>query len=191
MKSYVCFLAVFAFAAVLLAPIARSAAPVTTVSGYVTPTTGDVNDQYVFVMKYTGAVPISAATVHINGEAHPMTEVDPDDHNATNGKDYEYKTSLAQGANVYFFEAVDANSNSTISSTYAISVDNWFNFAHTDIVVLLIVLVIPLLYAVYLLRRTAKAIERLGDQPGAKSGAERKAANPEEPKAAPEEKKDG
>ena len=162
MKLALRILAVVVLSVVLLGPLAR-ATPAPTVSGYVAPSTGTVNDQFVFVMKYTGKFNLTSAILHVNDDTYAMVEVDSSDHNASNGKDYEYKTHLPSGANIFYFEALDTNGTVIKSNVAAISVEPWFNFSHTDVAIVMAVFMIPVVIIMFMLRRTLKAMEKIAE----------------------------
>lgn len=156
---HIALMAVMALVAAGMLPTVSAAAP--TITGYVAPSTGTVNDQFVFVAKYTGKFNATSVTLHVNDGDYPMAEVDSGDTNVSNGKEYQYKTHLPSGANVYYFEVLDANGTVVKSNAAAIAVDPWFNFDHVDVALVMAVFMVPAVIIMFLLYRTMKAMERI------------------------------
>ncbi|MFH0816431.1 MAG: hypothetical protein V1934_06420 [Methanobacteriota archaeon] len=159
MRQSVRALVAVAFAATLLSACVNASAA--SITPTVSPTRGSISAEYAFVVRYSGQLAVSSATVYINGEARAMGEVDPADQNVTNGKDYSLVTKLPEGANVYYFLVVDANGTEYRSAAGTVVVDPLLEFGHFDVALAVLLFMLPLAYAMLLMRRATKALEKV------------------------------
>ncbi len=98
---------------------AANAAPTLT-SGAVSPTSGTVDDLFTYTVVYTDADNDAPAYVRvdIDGTTHSMSASNTGDTDHSNGKAYEYSTTLDAGSHTYRFRASDGtDSVSTPLST--------------------------------------------------------------------------
>jgi hypothetical protein len=136
------------------------------------PSNASVSAEFAFVLRYVGDFPVERAEVVIDGEARAMVEVDPSDSNHTNGKDYSLKTRLPEGSHVYYFLLVDANGTEYRSASGIVFVDPVLEWGHFDVALAVLLFMVPLAYGLFLVRRAAKALERVARRLDAREASE-------------------
>ncbi|GEM_PF-3154736 len=139
-------------------------------SGGATPQQAKAEGDVVFTCIYKDADndPPAGVWVYINGEKHEMGEINPQDTNYTDGKDYMYRCNLGGGTWVYYFEASDGNHTvSTHARTVYIQSSSLLGGEHRDLImagsILFLVFVAPwMVFVAWTMKRLEKAIEHLG-----------------------------
>ncbi|MCK4717736.1 MAG: hypothetical protein KAT70_03615 [Thermoplasmata archaeon] len=81
------------------------------VSGIVTPSTGTAGSDFLFTATYRDADNDTALYVRvvIEGQAYDMIEVNPDDRNYTDGKEYSFRIKMIEGPSAFYFTASDGD----------------------------------------------------------------------------------
>jgi len=143
-----------------------------TLSGSATPQQTKTEGDVVFTCIYKDAdndTPVGV-WVYINGEKHEMSEINPQDTNYTDGKDYMYRCKMGGGTWVYYFEASDGNHTvSTHARTIYIQPFSLLSGEHRDLIaagaVLFLFFVAPwMVFIAWTMRRLEKTISRLGNE---------------------------
>ena len=130
----------------------------------VTPTTGDSGTTFTFTLHYAGDEPL-LMEIYLGDQAHTMLEVDSNDVNYTNGKDYYFESQLSEGTTIYYFKATISPGEEirTTASTVHVGTDD-FGFDHLD-VVLAVSFFIPLvIIGLFLFRRFSKDMKEILDE---------------------------
>lgn len=144
----------------------------------VTPRKSYPNIDYLFTVTYTDSDNDAPASISVNidGVDYEMEEVDLQDSNFTDGKDYSYKKVMAEGSYSFYYEANDGNGSEVATNSQTLSV-TW-DVGHYDIIhfieedvfpglfmllavvfIILIVLCVITFLMVLQLRRIAKELE--------------------------------
>lgn len=112
---------------------AQNSAPTLT-NGTVTPRKGYPNIDYTYTVTYTDPDDEAPTRVRvfIDGESYDMAEVDPQDKNHTDGKDYSFKKVMDEGSYTVYYSADDGHGNTVESSAFTLSV-TW-DVGHYDII---------------------------------------------------------
>ncbi len=155
--------------------------PPTLTGGTVTPRKSYPNIDYLFTVIYTdsdGDTP-SNVVVFIDDELYEMVEVDPEDKNITDGKEYKFKKVMGEGSYSIYYRADDGNGSIVNSEVFTLSV-TW-DVGHFDIIhyieedvypglmmlllvvfILLFVVCLILIFMALQMRRIGKALEERG-----------------------------
>ena len=130
---------------------------------FANPWSGKPGETFMFVMTYTNSENRAPDYVQVvvDGIEHDLTPVNPEQDNYTVGKDYMVRLKLDEGVHVFYF--ITASGNESVSSpALTINVKASDLFTHLDVVYGLIfgtiVILIPMLYAVYLFRKIARSL---------------------------------
>jgi hypothetical protein len=143
------------------------------------PSSSGANAEYAFLLRYSGAFPASSVDVYIDESPRALGEVDPADTNFTDGKDYALRTKLPEGTHVYYFLVVDSNGTEHRTAAGLVHVEPLLAFGHVDVALAVLIFMLPLLYALFLMRKAARSLERMSKRV---DDIERRAGlNPPEP----------
>jgi hypothetical protein len=111
-----------------------SGSPPTLIKLNVTPRKGRPDIEYLFTttyIDYDDDPPVSVK-VFIDSEGFEMEEVDPQDTNYTDGKDFSFRKILSEGTYTFYYTANDGNSNEV--STAAFTLEVTWDAGHYDII---------------------------------------------------------
>ncbi len=86
-----------------------------------------------------------------------MSEVDPQDTNYSDGKDFEFREKFEAGAVVYYFKCGNVTTPASTISVTTPKIIKW----HIDVAVVAGLFVIPVIYTALLLRRLMERTEAL------------------------------
>lgn len=108
--------------------------PPTLTKGTVTPRKSYPNIDYTYTVTYTDSDNDAPAAVRviIDGESYDMAEVDPQDRNYTDGKDYSFKKVMDEGSYTVYYSADDGGGHTVESTSFTLSV-TW-DVGHYDII---------------------------------------------------------
>jgi flagellar biosynthesis/type III secretory pathway M-ring protein FliF/YscJ len=133
-KALALFIILFISLNIFSMVVSAQDSPPTLTKGNVTPRKSYPNIDYTFTVTYTdhdNEAP-TAIRVFIDGESYDMAEVDPQDRNYTDGKDYSFKKVMDEGSYTVYYSA-DYGSGKTVESTsFTLSV-TW-DVGHYDII---------------------------------------------------------
>jgi hypothetical protein len=130
----------------------------------VTPRSGTPDDTFLFLVTYSDSknTPPEYVKLIVGDKEYTLTPVNSDDDNYTDGKDYMVRTKLPKGTHIYYFQASDGNTVETSSATTIQIVEN-DPYTHLDVAYSLLfatfILLIPICYGLYLLKKIAKSME--------------------------------
>jgi hypothetical protein len=129
------FLAVLIIITLLLpSSIYAENSPPTLTRANVTPRTGRPNIEYLFTVTYVDPendVP-TKISVYIDQIEYEMVELNPDDTDYADGKDYFVTTVLGEGSYIFYYTTNDGNGSSYTTDSYTLSV-SW-EVGHYDII---------------------------------------------------------
>lgn len=99
--------------------------------------------------------PIHPVEIVIDKHGYPMREVDPNDTNFSDSKEYQYKGSFDGGPKFYYFRC---GNTTTGFSTFNVKESHFFEEYHPDLAIAMGIFVPPIAYALVLLHRLRKHI---------------------------------
>lgn len=132
-RSFVFLLVLFVLSS-MFTPVFASNSPPTLSKGTVTPRKSYPNIDYTFTVTYTDSdndAPTNVK-VFIDGEEYDMEQVDPTDHNYTDGKAYSFKKVMSEGSYSVYYSADDGNGSVVSTNSFTLSV-TW-DVGHYDII---------------------------------------------------------
>ena len=156
-------LALFLFLLLIILPPAAGAAgtgsdEASFSRGGVTPSSGDSDTTFLFTVTLTApSAPSSPVEVVINNRSHAMSEVEPQDTNYSDGKDFEYREKFEAGGVIYYFRCGNVTTPVSTISVTTPKIIKW----HIDVAIVAGLFVIPVIYTALLLRRLMERTEAL------------------------------
>ncbi len=124
----------------------------------VNPRSADEDTEFVFTVRITSAQPVrEPVEVVIEGHPHRMSEVDPQDTNYSDGKDFEYREKFDRGPHVFFFRC---GNQSTRARTFYVSHTRLIQY-HPDLLLAMSLYLVPLTYIIHLLKKGTEHAESL------------------------------
>ena len=126
--------------------------------GKVNPRSAVEGTEFIFTVRITSQIPVEEPVeVVIERHPHIMKEVDPQDTNYSDGKDFEYRERFQEGSHVYFFRC---GNYSTRAATFYVSHERLIQY-HPDLLLSMSLYLFPLLYIIHLLKKGAEHTESL------------------------------
>ena len=141
---------------------ADGAAGVQLLNGAYTSSGTDEKSTFVFMVTCQGDKGRDLV-VAINGAAHGMQELDPEDADTTDGRVYFYSTRLKAGVNAYSFRCRDAGGAAIATPAKMVLVREGapsVAFTHVDVMIALLAFVPFVVYFLYLTRKIARSLEK-------------------------------
>lgn len=122
------------------------------------PGSGTDGTTFLFTIKATGsAEPASPIEVVINDRGYMMNEVNNDDANYSDGKDFYHRQRLSQGGTVYFFRSGNTTTTARILS---VGESDRIQY-HYDVALIMSLLVIPVIVGILLFRRIEREFHEI------------------------------
>lgn len=122
----------------------------------VTPSSGDEDSEYVFKVRVTSSEePEDPLQIVIEGIAYDLREVDTNDQNFSNGKEFFYSDSFGPGPKFYYYRC---GGSTTRVLTFNVKDSGLFQEVHPDLLFAMLIYILPLLYFILLLRKVNRHI---------------------------------
>lgn len=151
------FLSIFLLCLVLFSLLTAgrvSAGAVTFSKARISTQSGEEETEFVFTVTVTsGEEPQDAVEVVVENKGHIMREIDPNDTNFSDGKEFQYKGRFGEGPKFYFFRCGNIT---TRACTFEVKEFRFFEEYHPDLLFAMAIYVVPVLYILILLNRLRK-----------------------------------
>lgn len=134
----------------------------------ISPRNSKVDETVIFKVNYLDMDNDSATYVNllIDTKSYPMKELDSDDTNYTDGKDFFLKMDFEKGNYLFYFEASDGtNTTTTMVNTFAVG-DKYELQWHLDIAAVLVVFIVLAVFIIHYLKQLTSNMNELIKQTG-------------------------
>ena len=122
------------------------------------PSTGHGGDTFLFTVKVTSPEePRDPVQLIINDKPHVMREINPDDTNFSDGKEFYLRRTVDQGGWVFFFRSGNATST---TRTLGVGETREAKY-HYDVAAIIVLFIIPVIIGVCIFRQMEKEMKML------------------------------